>query len=70
MRREGGEVGLVEFSKFSQKGKGGRGSGGILLLKFFQKGGRGSDFFQKKGGVGKIEGCFKKRGVLYHLFSY
>ena len=37
----------------------------------FPKRGGGSDFFHRKGGFGKIEkGCFIKRGVPYHLFSY
>ena len=43
-----------------------RGGGGLSFKNFCKKG--GSDFYYKKGGVGEIGGCFKKRG--YHLFSY
>ena len=39
---------------------------------FLKNEGRGSVFFHKKGGVGKIGVCFKKRGGggLSHLFSH
>ena len=35
----------------------------MSLLNFWKKG--GSDFSYKKGGVGKIGGCFKHVGIIY-----
>ena len=34
-----------------------------MSCQFLKKGGEGSDFSHKKGGIGKIGGCFKKGGV-------
>ena len=44
--------------------------GGVEFSKFYQKERKGLDFYHKNGGCVKIGGCFKKTGVLYHLFAY
>ena len=43
-------------------GWGGKGGWGLSCQNFHKKG-VGSEFFHKKGGVGKIGDCSKKRGV-------
>ena len=32
-------------------------------------GGGGSDFYHKKEGIGKIEGCFKKGGITFFILN-